>query len=115
MVLVEAMAAGKPVVCSDIEGYRQVAAGAGVRLVPPGDALAMAQAIVQILLSAPLAENMAALNLAAAIQYDWAEIATRVRAEYLAALVMRSSANLLPALTRQASKRRDISASSYPQ
>jgi phosphatidyl-myo-inositol alpha-mannosyltransferase len=115
MVLVEAMAAGKPVVCSDIEGYRQVAAGTGSRLVPPGDALALAQAIVPILRSAPLAANMAALNLAAATQYDWEAIATQVRAEYLAALMMVSSANLLPPLPRQATESRDISVSTFPR
>lgn len=44
IVLLEAMAAGTPVVCSDIDGYRQVVDGAG-SLVPPGDPGALARAI----------------------------------------------------------------------
>lgn len=96
MVLVEAMAAGLPVVCSDIEGYRQVAAGTGTRLVPTGDGLALAQALVPVLRSSSVARNIAALNLAAAAQYDWKIVAGRVRAAYLVALAARSDSALSP-------------------
>jgi phosphatidylinositol alpha-mannosyltransferase len=42
LVLLEAMAAGAPVVASDIDGYRDVArAGRDAELVPPGDAGAL--------------------------------------------------------------------------
>ena len=44
MVLLEAMAAGTPVIASDIPGYRD-AAGGRARLVPPGDASALADAL----------------------------------------------------------------------
>jgi phosphatidylinositol alpha-mannosyltransferase len=44
MVLLEAMAAGTPVIASDIPGYRD-AAGANARLVPPGDAAALSGAL----------------------------------------------------------------------
>lgn len=46
VVLLEAMAAGTPLVASDIPGYRRVArSGVDARLVPPGDAAALAKAI----------------------------------------------------------------------
>jgi phosphatidylinositol alpha-mannosyltransferase len=48
MVLLEAMAAGTPVVASDIPGYRD-AAGGKARLVPPGDAAALADALRELL------------------------------------------------------------------
>ena len=48
IVLVEGMAAGTPVVASDIDGYRQVAADAAV-LVAPADPVALAEALTRIL------------------------------------------------------------------
>ena len=45
IILLEAMAAGLPIVCSDIEGYRQAVDGCGV-LVPPGNAEALGRALV---------------------------------------------------------------------
>ncbi|MGH3850525.1 MAG: glycosyltransferase, partial [Pseudonocardiaceae bacterium] len=50
MVLLEAMAAGTPVVASDITGYRQLAAhGQAAVLVAAGDALALAGALQETL------------------------------------------------------------------
>ncbi|HXA30870.1 MAG TPA: glycosyltransferase family 4 protein [Acidimicrobiales bacterium] len=48
MVLLEAMAAGTPVIASDIPGYRD-AAGGRARLVRPGDAPALADALRAVL------------------------------------------------------------------
>jgi glycosyltransferase involved in cell wall biosynthesis len=48
LVLLEAMAARKPVVASDIPGIREVIGGAGI-LVPPRDPEGLAKAILQIL------------------------------------------------------------------
>jgi phosphatidylinositol alpha-mannosyltransferase len=48
MVLLEAMAAGTSVIASDIPGYR-AAAGGRARLVPPGDASALADALRAVL------------------------------------------------------------------
>src|SRR4029079_2773614 len=47
IVLLEAMASGKPVVCSDIEGYRQVATTEGSILVPPSNAAALEDGIAR--------------------------------------------------------------------
>jgi phosphatidylinositol alpha-mannosyltransferase len=50
IVLLEAMAAGTPVVASDLVGYRHVARdGADAMLVPPGDASALASALGSII------------------------------------------------------------------
>jgi phosphatidyl-myo-inositol alpha-mannosyltransferase len=48
MVLLEGLAAGTPVVASDIEGYRAAAGGCAV-LVPPGDGRALATALAGVL------------------------------------------------------------------
>jgi len=86
IVLLEAMACALPVVCSDIDGYRAVAPERGARLVPPGDAARMAAAIGELAASHALRQQMAEHNRAAALAYDWSEIAARVREEYVAAL-----------------------------
>ena len=48
MVLIEALAAGLPVVASDLPGIRETAHGAA-RLVPPGDPVALARALRAVL------------------------------------------------------------------
>src|SRR5262249_15731616 len=48
IVLLEAMASGLPIVCSDIAGYREVAPPGGARLSRPGDAGALAAAIREV-------------------------------------------------------------------
>ncbi|MGH2700070.1 MAG: glycosyltransferase family 4 protein, partial [Actinomycetota bacterium] len=48
IVLIEAMAAGTPVVCSDLPGFRTVAEG-GATLVPPGDPGRLADALREVL------------------------------------------------------------------
>ena len=52
IVLIEAMAAGTPVVASDIPGYRALA-GDHAALVPPGDAPALAAALAKALDASP--------------------------------------------------------------
>jgi phosphatidylinositol alpha-mannosyltransferase len=49
VVLLEAMAAGTAVVASDLPGYR-LAAGGAARLVPPGDPVALGEAVRSVLL-----------------------------------------------------------------
>lgn len=58
LVAAEAMAAGKPVVASDVDGLAEVvAAGETGLLVPPGDAESLAAALVRLLGDARLAEQ----------------------------------------------------------
>jgi phosphatidylinositol alpha-mannosyltransferase len=77
MVIVEAMAAGCPVVASDIPGYAEAARGAAV-LAPAGDPAALADAIWQTGRDAELRERLAARGRARAAALCWTSVAERV-------------------------------------
>jgi phosphatidyl-myo-inositol alpha-mannosyltransferase len=86
IVLLEAMAAGTPVVASDLPGYRSVVEdGVSGRLVPPGDADALARAIAEVVDDPARRDALAAAGSHAAGRYDWPAVAGEVRACYLAA------------------------------
>jgi phosphatidyl-myo-inositol alpha-mannosyltransferase len=102
IVLLEAMACARPIVCSDIPGYRQVVDPGGSRLVPPGDAGQLADAITELARQPELRRRMGASNCARAQAYDWSLVAQQVRAEYVAAIAVRhgeaqARAHVLPA------------------
>jgi phosphatidylinositol alpha-mannosyltransferase len=79
MVLLEAMAAGTPIVASDIEGYRNVVTHkAEGLLVPPQDADALANAIIHVLQHPELGRSMGQHGQATAFRYSWDEVADRV-------------------------------------
>ena len=83
IVLLEAMAAGKPVVASDIEGYHGVLAGTGAGvLVPPEDDGALAQALLEFLARESLRTEAGARGLAAATDYSWEKVATQIVSFY---------------------------------
>ena len=87
IVLLEAMSSAKPVVCSDIEGYRQVAIPEGSYLVPPNDANALAERLAHVIKLDPATRRrQGELNRRAAEHYDWDRLAERVRHEYTAAI-----------------------------
>jgi phosphatidylinositol alpha-mannosyltransferase len=79
IVLLEAMAAGLPIVASDIEGYTQVLhhQQEGL-LVPPRDASALADAICQVLQDRALAAELGARGRETAQQYAWPRVAEQV-------------------------------------
>jgi len=86
IVLLEAMACGKAIICSDIEGYRSTAGPEGSVLVPPSDAGALALAI-ETLASDPVGvRRMGEFNRSRALAYDWRSVADRMREEYLLAI-----------------------------
>ena len=86
IVLLEAMAAGRPFVASSIPGYRSVATdGVQGRLVPPGDVGALATAIGSLLDNPALGEAMGDEGARTVTAYDWARVAARLRALYQAA------------------------------
>ena len=100
MVLIEAMAAGRAVVCSDIEGYRQVASPRGTVLVPPGDASRLADALVELARSPERRLIMGAENSVYARQYDWTLVASQVRAVYSRAVEAAAVRGATPARSR---------------
>ncbi len=72
LVVLEAMACGKPIVASRIEAYQTlVGAGGCGLLVPPGDAEALAGAILMLLADPPLREALGRRGAHAAQEYDW--------------------------------------------
>jgi phosphatidyl-myo-inositol alpha-mannosyltransferase len=83
MVITRAFAAGTPVVASDIDGYRDVVAGGAGRLVPPGDAPALAGAVAAFLADEParLAAAAAARRLVEE-RYAWPRIARTLLSLY---------------------------------
>lgn len=92
IVLLEAMSAAKPVVCSDIDGYRQVAIPDGSYLVPPSNAAALAERIAEVVSLDPATRRrQGEVNRKAALGYDWEHLADRVRDEYLAAIEERAT------------------------
>jgi phosphatidyl-myo-inositol alpha-mannosyltransferase len=81
IVLIEAMAAGTPLVCSDLDGFRAVAAGVG-ELVPPGDPGVLADALKVVLTDDSAAERMRVDGLRIAAMYDWSRLVSGVEALY---------------------------------
>lgn len=83
IVLVEAMAAGVPVVATDIPGYREVVRdGIDGLLVPPGDAAVLAAALGRVLDDPALAARLAAAGLDRAAAYGWDAVLPRILATY---------------------------------
>jgi len=106
MILLEAMAAGVPIVASDITGYRSVVAnGVEGLLAPPNDEQALASAIIDLLRDQELRAQMSAAGKCKAAQHDWDIIAQRVLAYYDQLITARDG---LRAPKRSAGKRRIV-------
>jgi phosphatidylinositol alpha-mannosyltransferase len=87
IILLEAMAAGKPVVASNIEGYaRVVAHNVEGLLVPPGDKEMLARALISLLTDESLRREMGARGRVKALDYSWERVAQRVLQYYIRVL-----------------------------
>jgi phosphatidylinositol alpha-mannosyltransferase len=86
IVLLEAMASGRALVCSDIRGYREVVDDAGARLVPPCDVAALTRAIRELAAQPAVRARMGERNRRRAESFGWDRIALQVREEYCQAL-----------------------------
>lgn len=87
IVLLEAMASGKPVVATDIEGYASVLThGEEGLLVPPRDEEALAQALLSLLNDKSLRHQMGTKGRINAEKYSWANVAQQVMDYYTSLL-----------------------------
>jgi phosphatidyl-myo-inositol alpha-mannosyltransferase len=83
IVLLEAMACGKPIVASRIEGYEAlVGSTGGARLVPPGDVTALARELTSLLMSPDERRHLGQAGAVAARAYDWTVIGRRLEDIY---------------------------------
>ena len=86
IVLLEGMAAGRPVVASDIPGYAAVLRdGVDGVLVPPGDAAALASALASVLEDRDRALAMGRSGRERAKRYDWRVVSEEIEAVYVEA------------------------------
>jgi phosphatidylinositol alpha-mannosyltransferase len=81
IVLVEAMAARTPIVCSDLPGFRAVASGTAV-LVTPGDAGLLADALRRVVSDQALADRMSTAGARTASAFDWPRLVGNVENIY---------------------------------
>ncbi len=83
IVLVEGMAAGLPVVATDIPGYREVVRdGVEGLLVPPGDPTGLAEAVGSLLRDPVRREKLARDGRARAGAFSWEVVGSRIEAVY---------------------------------
>jgi phosphatidyl-myo-inositol alpha-mannosyltransferase len=85
IVLLEAMAAGTPVVCSDLPAFGAVAGDAAV-LVPPDEPRLLAEGLRKVLTDPATAATLRAAGRDVARRFDWAQLAGAVEQAYELAL-----------------------------
>ena len=89
VVLLEAMAAGTPVVASSLDGYRNVAThDENALLVPPGDVTALASALARILVDTRLRQRLVEAGKQHTHSYSMDSLADRYVEIYRRALTM---------------------------
>jgi phosphatidylinositol alpha-mannosyltransferase len=87
IILLEAMALGKPIVASSIEGYASVLAhNAEGLLVPPGDEDMLVRALLSLLTDESLRREMGARGRVKSLEYSWERVARDVLNYYMRVL-----------------------------
>jgi phosphatidylinositol alpha-mannosyltransferase len=81
IVLVEAMASGCAIVCSDLEEFKKVAGDAAV-FAPRGDPTALGEALRSVLTDEDRRRQLEAMALARAALFDWSQIVPQVEEIY---------------------------------
>jgi phosphatidylinositol alpha-mannosyltransferase len=83
VILIEALAAGAPIVASDLDAFARVLEdGAAGVLVRRGDAPALAEALCELLGDPARRAELSARGSVVAAQYDWSVLARRILAVY---------------------------------
>jgi len=85
IVLAEAMAAGVPVVCSDLAGYKEASGGAALH-VPAGDPVATANALCSVLSDPSGSKSLVEAGRRRAAELDWLVVANKITEIYEGAL-----------------------------
>ncbi len=89
IVLAEGMAAGVPVIASNLPGYRAVLRdGEAGRLTPPGDPVALADALYDLLQDEAERRRLTAAGIAAAADLSWEQITDHIVEAYEDAVEM---------------------------
>jgi phosphatidyl-myo-inositol alpha-mannosyltransferase len=97
IVLLEAMAAGAPIVCSDIHGYKGVVRrGEQALLVPPKDPRALAAAVDQLLADPAERARMSASGRERAEEFSWERVTAKVEDYYGFVIRRLATADALP-------------------
>ncbi len=83
IVLIEAMAAGRAVVCSDIPGYRTVVTPAkDAAVFPPGDVPALARTLAQLVEDPARRGRLAEEGRQRALEFSWPRVVDRIEDVY---------------------------------
>ncbi len=83
LILLEAMAVGKPIIASDIEGYTSLLThGTEGLLVPPKDKEALATALLTLIKDKTLRKQMGANGILKAQDYSWENVTKKVLEYY---------------------------------
>jgi len=87
IVLIEAMAVGKPIVASNIEGYASVMSdGVEGLLVPPKNVEKLAEALISLMSDESLRQQLGANGWNRVTEYSWENVAQRVLDYYVRVL-----------------------------
>jgi len=98
IVLLEALAAGAPIVASDIHGYKGVVRrGQEALLVQPRDHKGIAGAIAQLLRDREMADAMSAAGMRRAEEFSWPRVTAKVDDYYGFAIRRLAATGSLPA------------------
>jgi len=93
IVLVEAMAAGRAVVCSDIPGYRTVVTpGRDAAVFPPGDVLALARTVSRLVEDPERRGRLAEAGRRRALEFAWPTVVDQIERVYQEAAGRRAAA-----------------------
>jgi phosphatidylinositol alpha-mannosyltransferase len=107
IILVEAMAAGAPVVAADLPAFREVLDGGRFgELFPVADADALAHTLIRVLRSTARRAELARLGPQRAVRYDWSRVGREVMAVYDSVRPPGSRVTRQPSPLRRPSERR---------